>query len=146
VALVRAPADLEQLGVAPEALDVVGADVAVAAEHLHGTAGHGRGHGPAVELDGVAVDAAAGAPQVHRARRGVDEGAARRVLGVALGDVALHLAEAVERLAEGAPLLRVAHHHLRAAPRDAQAHGREGEPAEGAGARAGAGASSGGQR
>jgi ABC-type hemin transport system ATPase subunit len=59
VRLERAAADLEQLRVAPQPLDVVLAHVAVAAEHLDRPVGDVLGHGRAVELHAVGVEAAA---------------------------------------------------------------------------------------
>src|SRR5215831_3685785 len=57
VGLDGAAADLEQLGVAPQSLDLVLADVAVAAEHLDRAVGDLLAHRRAEELDAVRVDA-----------------------------------------------------------------------------------------
>mmetsp|Transcript_50457 Transcript_50457/g.134937 ORF Transcript_50457/g.134937 Transcript_50457/m.134937 type:complete len:332 (-) Transcript_50457:365-1360(-) len=128
VGLVGAAADLQELGVPPEALDVVLADVAVAAQDLDGSVGHILGHDPTVELHAVCVEAVAHGVQLQVLGGLVDVGAARHVLRVGLRDEALHLAEGVEVRAEGLALPRVPVHLLGAPPRDAQAHGRERDP------------------
>ena len=104
----RAAADLEQLGVAPQALDDVLAHVAVAAEHLDGAVGDLLADAGGEELGAVGVDAVAVAVEVEPARRVVDVAARRLVLGVGLGDVALDLAVLADRHAERLALVGVA--------------------------------------
>ena len=58
-------ADLEELGVAPELLDLVLGDVAVAAVDLDGGVGDVFGDGRGEELDAVGVEAVAGGGEVE---------------------------------------------------------------------------------
>src|SRR5262249_5091029 len=107
VLLVRldgAAADLEQLRVAPQALDAILADVAVPAEDLDRAVGHLLRHGGAEELDAVRVDARAGSGQVERRGDLVDVAPTGHEAGIGVGDVALDLPELVDRLPEGLPL------------------------------------------
>ena len=59
VRLVGAAANLQQLGVPPEALHLVLTHIAVASQHLDGAVRDALGHGRAVELHTVSVQAVA---------------------------------------------------------------------------------------
>src|SRR5262249_3611666 len=105
VRLQGAATDLQEFGVAPQLLDDVLAQVAVAAEDLHGVVRHLLGHGGGDQLHPVRVDALPGPVEVHAGRRVVQVGAGGHVLRVGVGNVPLDLAEGVDRLAEGGALV-----------------------------------------
>ena len=94
---------------------------------MHGIVRHLLADRTRKELGGVTAQAVV-AVRAHVAGHIVDECAGRLGHGIALADIALDLTEAVDRLAEGDPLIRVAHHDLQAAIGDAQAHGSQGQP------------------
>src|SRR5262245_44112986 len=119
MALERAAADLVELGVAQEALDLVLLRVAVAAEHLHGIVGDTLGGRSGEELGRVGTEAIAALGRYTRGLA-VKQAAGRLGLGVGLADVALDLTELGNRLAERVPLRRVAHHGVHAAVGDAE--------------------------
>ena len=60
VGLKRSAPDFEELGVSPEALDVVLTDIAVATHDLHGRIGDFLGRRRGKEFDAVGVEALAG--------------------------------------------------------------------------------------
>src|SRR5690606_371913 len=123
VLLVRfdgAAADLDELGVAPEALDDVLAHVAVTAQHLDRPGGDPLAHRGRDELGPVGLHAVALPGEVHPPGDVVHVRAAGPVLGVALGDVALDLPELPDRPSERLALRRVAHHDLDRPAGDAQ--------------------------
>src|SRR5690606_9406772 len=114
VGLQRAAADLQQLGVAPQALDHVLSHVAVAAQDLNRRVGDLLAHGGRDQLDPVRVDAAAGPLQVHAPGGVVDVGPGRLPGRVAAPDVALDLPEVADRAPERLALVGVAAHDLQA--------------------------------
>ena len=121
-----APADLEELRVAPEPLHRELAAVARAPHHLHRPIRDGLADRRREELGRVGADprAVAGAniagDVVSQATRGLRH-------RVAVADVALNLAETVERFAERPALVRVADHDIDAPARDPTAHRRQGD-------------------
>src|SRR5690606_22346853 len=125
-----AAADLEELGVTIEPLDLVLSRVAVAAEDLDGAVGDVLSHRGAEELHAVRVEPMAGPIERHLGCREIGVGASGHELGVALGDVALDLAVLTELLPEALSVTGVSVHDLDAAPGDAEAHGGQPEALE----------------
>src|SRR3954468_9582187 len=92
VALESAAADFVQLGVAQEALHLVLARVAVAAENLHGDVGDALGHRRREQLGRIRADAVAAAGRDAR-RLAVDQAAGGFRVRERFADVTLDLAE-----------------------------------------------------
>mmetsp|Transcript_64910 Transcript_64910/g.159812 ORF Transcript_64910/g.159812 Transcript_64910/m.159812 type:complete len:372 (+) Transcript_64910:255-1370(+) len=130
MSLVGAPPDLEQLGVAPQPLDLVLPDVAVPPHDLHRIVGTLLGHVPTEQLHSVRVE-----PPMHPPRcvlvqlvprsDGVEVCTPRAHVGEGLAHEPLDLPEGVDVLAKSRPFTAVAGHHLHAPPRDPAAHSRQ---------------------
>src|SRR5699024_8234174 len=108
--LERPAADLEELRVAIEALHMVFARIAIAAEHLDGAIGDVLAHRRTEELHAIRVEAMPSLIELHRARRQIGISAPRHELRIALRDIFLDLTIFADGLSKALPIARVVIH------------------------------------
>lgn len=91
MSLIGATADLQQLGISPETLYLILADVTIAPKHLDGTVGDTLRHGSAVKLHAIGIQTIAISGKIQITRNIVDIGTASHVFCIRFSNGLLNL-------------------------------------------------------
>lgn len=127
VSLVGTTADLEELGISPESLNVVRANVTITTKSLDSAIGNSLGDWSSEELDTIGIEGVTVRGEIEVVSDVVDVGSGSLVFAVGLSDLLLDLTVFNDGLAEGLSLLTILDHDLDGSSGDTEGHGSKGK-------------------